>query len=204
MTSTQPPGRREAKKAATRRTLIDVAMALFAQQGYHATTVEQVAAAAGVSHMTFFRYFPSKDHLVLTPEYDPLLVQHLTDRPDEEPAVEMVRAAVLASLEAIYPARRDELLQRWTLVAATPELLALQAQRTATTQSLVAEGLGAHPGHEAASLRTRVIAAACLAAATTASLTWAQHSGQASLLDLTNDAFDTLASMHAPPAGHGP
>lgn len=196
MAATPPPlGRREVKKAATRRTLIEAAMTLFARQGYQDTTIEQVAAAAGVSQMTLFRYFPAKDHLVLTPEHDPLLVDHLTARPHGEAGVEMVRAAIADSLSAIYPQRRAELLQRWQLVAATPELLALQTQRTTTTQRLVVQGLSTHPGHELTSLRTQVIAATCLAAATTATLTWAQRGGEQSLLDLTNDAFDTLTSI---------
>lgn len=193
-TAAFPGGRREAKKAKTRRLLQEAGMRLFAEQGYEATTVEQIAAAAGVSHMTFFRYFPGKDRLVLTEEYDPLLVDDIKGRPDDEPAVEMVRAALLASLSVLYPQRKNELLQRWTLVSQTPALLALQAQRNNTVQQLVVEGLASHPGQDCTSLHTQITASICLSAATTASLIWAAEGGTASLLDLIDEAFDAIRS----------
>jgi AcrR family transcriptional regulator len=52
---------RERKKAQTRQRLQEQALRLFVERGYEATTVEQIVAAAGVSHMTFFRYFPTKE-----------------------------------------------------------------------------------------------------------------------------------------------
>lgn len=192
MTGPAPQGRREARKTETRRRLHEAGMRLFTEQGYERTTVEQIAAAAGVSHMTFFRYFPGKDRLVLNDQYDSTLVEHLTARPDDEPAVHMVRAALLASLTEIYPQRESELLQRWTLVSKNPSLLALQAQRTTTAQQLVVEGLASHPGHDATSLHTQATAAICLSAATTASLFWARGAGEDSLLDLIDQAFDAI------------
>ena len=59
------PDWRERKKAATSDRIRACALRLFREQGYDATTVEQIAAAAGVSHMTFFRYFPTKEDVAL-------------------------------------------------------------------------------------------------------------------------------------------
>ena len=73
MTDLQPDWRRR-KKTATRDRLRGSALRLFREQGYDATTVEQIAAAAGVSHMTFFRYFPAKENVALSDSYDPLIV----------------------------------------------------------------------------------------------------------------------------------
>ena len=68
------PGLRERKKAKTRAAIQTQALRLIAEQGYEATTVEQIAEAAEISPSTFFRYFPTKEDVVVEDDYDPLLV----------------------------------------------------------------------------------------------------------------------------------
>src|SRR5580704_2257713 len=64
----RPDGLRERKKARTRASIREHALRLFREQGYHATTVEKIAEAAEISPSTFFRYFPTKEDLVLQDE----------------------------------------------------------------------------------------------------------------------------------------
>lgn len=59
-----------------RRSLQDHAIRLFGQRGFDNVTVEEVARAAGVSHMTFFRHFPTKESVVLDDPYDPVIGSH--------------------------------------------------------------------------------------------------------------------------------
>src|ERR1700686_2894183 len=90
----QPSGLRERKKARTRASLREPALRLFREQGYQATTVEQIAAAAEVSPSTFFRYFPTKEDLVLQDDMDTRMLGALAAQPPELSPVAAVRAAM--------------------------------------------------------------------------------------------------------------
>lgn len=78
----------------TRRRLTECAVRLFAEQGYDATTVTQIAAAAGVSHMTFFRHFPSKEDVIVGDPYDPVIAQAVAAQPTALPPFERARAGL--------------------------------------------------------------------------------------------------------------
>jgi AcrR family transcriptional regulator len=101
-------GLRSRKKARTRRAIEDAAFALFAEQGYDATTIEQIVEGAEVSETTFFRYFPSKADLILEDHGSrlPALLQALVERPSTENDLVAVRVALQqAWVAAIDPAR---------------------------------------------------------------------------------------------------
>ncbi|MFB7507518.1 TetR family transcriptional regulator [Streptomyces broussonetiae] len=97
------PGRRDRKKAATRRTLLQTATRMFAERGYQETTVKDIAAAAGVTERTFFRYFPSKEDLVFAEILDfvPLVRQEIPRRPPGEPPLTAVLNSLLAAAAGI-------------------------------------------------------------------------------------------------------
>ena len=75
------PGLRERKKQQTRAAIQREALRLIAERGYHATTCEQIAAAAEVSPATLFRYFPTKEDIVLQDGYDPVIASAVLARP---------------------------------------------------------------------------------------------------------------------------
>ncbi|WP_225826958.1 TetR family transcriptional regulator [Streptomyces naphthomycinicus] len=93
------PGRRDRKKAATRRDLLRSAARMFAERGYQETTVKDIAAAAGVTERTFFRYFPSKEDLVFAEILDfvPLLKEEIARRPADEPPYTAVLGGLFAA-----------------------------------------------------------------------------------------------------------
>lgn len=62
--STPPPTRAERKKAELRREIIDAAFECFAEQGYHATGIADIATRIGIGHGTFYRYFENKRDIV--------------------------------------------------------------------------------------------------------------------------------------------
>ncbi|MDH6115189.1 AcrR family transcriptional regulator [Kitasatospora sp. MAP12-15] len=97
METAAEPGRREQNKQRTHQALIQAAARLFQENGYEATTVRDIAVAAGVGERTFFRYFPSKESLILQQFRDlvPLILDELRNRPPQEPALIALCNAVL-------------------------------------------------------------------------------------------------------------
>src|SRR5919198_3405569 len=86
-------GLRERKKARTRAAIREHALRLFREQGYEATTVEQIAEAAEVSPSTFFRYFPTKEDVVMVDDIDPMMVAAFNAEPPDTPPLRALRNA---------------------------------------------------------------------------------------------------------------
>jgi AcrR family transcriptional regulator len=109
---TEAPGRREANKRATRQALQQAADRLFAQQGYAATTVRDIAQAAGVTERTFFRYFTGKDELIIDEALGwlPDLRERLRTRPASEDPVTALRRSVLGLASSLASSPRPSLL----------------------------------------------------------------------------------------------
>jgi AcrR family transcriptional regulator len=96
---TVPTGRREASKQATRTALQAAALRLFAERGYDATTVADIARAANVTHRTFYRYFDGKDGL-LADQYLTWLAalrSEIAARPAGEPPMTTVWQAMISA-----------------------------------------------------------------------------------------------------------
>src|SRR5258705_12800983 len=105
-------GLRERKKQRTRETIARAARELFAERGYHATTLPDIAEAADVSTRTIFAYFPSKEDILFAdfPLMKEALAQALAERPEGEQALETVRAFIL-SLQGAEKSDLDEELR---------------------------------------------------------------------------------------------
>ena len=186
---TEPaPDWRQRKKAATRDRIRACALRLFGEQGYEATTVAQIAAAARVSHMTFFRYFPTKEDVALADGYDPLIASLIAQTPAAWPLTRRIRTVLVQGLRQVYGTDREAMLAQNKLIVSTPVLRDRLWADQMATQQLILQALGPRP-----SFQTRVIVAACLAAASTAVLTWVEEDGTPELPDLLNQAFEALA-----------
>ena len=144
-----PTSLRERKKAKTRLAIREHAMALFKDQGYDKTTVEQIAAAAEVSPSTFFRYFPSKEEVVLQDDYDALLIAAFHAQEVEIPPLQALRNAIGEVFLSMPEDRQAQEAERIRLMTAVPELRArMLAQLSEMIQMLalaVAERVGRQP-----------------------------------------------------------
>jgi AcrR family transcriptional regulator len=114
-------GLRERKKARTKAAIQQHAMRLFSEQGYQATTVEQIAAAAEVSPSTFFRYFPTKEDVVLYDALDPVLREAmwsvLGELPEGELAVQSERDTLIRAVPELRARMLDEFAKNLELFA---------------------------------------------------------------------------------------
>src|SRR4029450_10969347 len=100
----QPPvGLRERKKARTKTAIQEHALRVFRGQGYDATTVEQIAEAAEISPSTFFRYFPTKEDVVVWDDYDPMLIEAIRAQPAGLNPIQAIRGGLRAAFSQIPP-----------------------------------------------------------------------------------------------------
>jgi AcrR family transcriptional regulator len=196
VTDTEPDWRQR-KKAATRDRIRASALRLFREQGYDATTVEQIAAQAGVSHMTFFRYFPAKEDVALSDSYDPLIAGLLRQTPAGWPLIRRIRAVLGEGLAYVYATDRDALLAQNKLIVDTPALRERLWASQIATQQLILQALDTDDCDDQAGFAARVTVAACLAAVTTAILSWVEDDGASDLPQLIGQAFDTLEALGA-------
>jgi len=192
------PDWRQRKKTATRDRIRTCALRLFREQGYDATTVEQIAAAAGVSHMTFFRYFPAKENVALSDGYDPLIASVIAQTPATWPVIQRIGAALVHGFRQVYEAERDTLLAQNKLIVSTPALRERLWANQMAMQQLILQALGSGQHDPRPSFQDRITVAACLAAASTAVLTWVENDGTPELPDLIEQAFDTLTRLGNP------
>ncbi|GAA2133088.1 helix-turn-helix domain-containing protein [Nocardioides bigeumensis] len=156
------------RSARTRALLQETALGLFAEQGYDETTVEQIARAAGVSHMTFFRHFATKDAVVLDDGFDPAIAGAVAATEASLPPLTRVCDGLRAALDHVdVPA--DDVRRRVRIASQHPTLrMGMYANTEATREAIV--GVLREDGAD--ELAARVAAAAVLAALTVALQEW--------------------------------
>ena len=150
-------GLRERKKAKTHLAIQEAALRLFREQGYEATTVEQIAAAAEVSPSTYFRYFPTKEDVVIHDALDPLLFASFAEQPAELSPIQALRASMAAVFGALTPEELAFEYERQELVLGVPELRARMLDDLATKFRGFAEALGARVGPPAGNKGTGLL-----------------------------------------------
>jgi AcrR family transcriptional regulator len=154
----RPDGLRERKKARTRAALRQHALRLFREQGYQQTTVEQIAAAAEVSPSTFFRYFPTKEDLVLQDDMDTMIAEAFERQPAGLGPVAAFRAALREVTGSYSQSDLDVIRETTALIVTVPEVRARATDEFARMIAVLSESLARRTGRPADELAVRAVA----------------------------------------------
>src|SRR4051812_27801263 len=184
----------ERKRQVVRDELSEAALRLIAFQGFEETTVEQIVAAAGVSRRTFFRYFRSKEDVIvaLLGHFGDQVLAELSARPLTEPSAVCLRQA-LEVFVAGLDAEPDKTRRLAALVLHTPALAARYYERQHQWRAQFAVELSRRADAEPTDLRPTLAAAVALAAFDTALSGWINGPPGRTLTTLVDEAFQHVA-----------
>jgi AcrR family transcriptional regulator len=180
----------------TRAEVAQIAFDLFAERGFEATTVTEVAAAAGISRASFFRLFSTKEEAVFVAQevIGDEIAEALVERPSAEaPWTALCQAFLVATSR--YLDDPESALARARLAIETPTLrarqLELEARWAAAIEPVLVERVGAEPG----GLKWRVTSLAAISAFDAAVIAWGESNGTEQLTELIAQTFAIFGDL---------
>lgn len=189
------PGLRERKKQKTRWAIQEHALRLFVEQGYEATTVEQIAEAAEVSPSTFFRYFKTKEDVVSEDRYDELVVQAIEAAPAGLGPLATMRHALKVSMGDLRHGENEQILTRMRLVLSVPALRGRMMSGLFQSTDVFSPPLARRLGREPDDFDVRAFVTACMSAAGMAVFVWYDSDGHRDLGELIDRAMAALGEL---------
>jgi AcrR family transcriptional regulator len=193
----QRPGLRERKKARTRAAIREHALRLFREQGYDATTVDQIAEAADVSPSTFFRYFPTKEDVVLLDEFDILAVGAFDAQSADLSPVAAFRAAARSAFGSLSADELARLRETAELTLTVPEIRARAMDEFARTIGVIAEAAARRSGRDPNDFAVRNVAGAIVGVIMAATMPWSDWADEAAGSDMLDRIDAALAHLEA-------
>jgi AcrR family transcriptional regulator len=191
------PGLRERKKARTRAAIREQALRLFREQGYEATTVDQIAEAAEVSPSTFFRYFPTKEDVVLQDDFDLLAVGAFEQQPDGLPPVAAFRLASKQALESLSAEDLARVRETAELTLTVPDVRARAMDEFARTITVIAEAMARRTGRDPDDFAVRNVAGALIGVIMAATMPWSDWAKETPDSDIFARIDAALAHLEA-------
>ncbi|MET8895207.1 TetR/AcrR family transcriptional regulator [Streptomyces albogriseolus] len=186
------PGLRERKRTKTREAIRGAAYALVEEQGYDSTTIEQIAERAEVSPSTVFRYFPTKEDIVVTDEYDEPLLAELAARPADELWTDSVRYVIRKAVRLALTEQPEITELRARLMLEVPAVRARMRETLTDTGRVLAEAIAGRTGLDPDGLEVRVHAASLIGGLLEATVYWAEHGHRDDYADLADRAVDVI------------
>lgn len=162
------------RKQRTQEALQEAALHLFEEHGYEATSAAAIARHAGVSEMTYFRHFATKDAVLMADPYDPLIARGVRGQPAGLSPIGATIAGIRGALSEVPLSATDLIRRRLRIVANTPSLTGAMARNNASTEAAISDALISRGAERA---DARIAAAAVLGALNAALLDWAATEG---------------------------
>jgi AcrR family transcriptional regulator len=190
-------GRSAAGRAELRRDLVAAAVELFHARGYDDTTIDDIAAAAGVGRRTFFRYFRSKEDAI-SPDHETALAR-IADVFEAAHPTEPVVVLVLRAGETVFDLYTDDPALSVRRFALTHRVPALRDRESASVDHYrrlftrhLRQRLAEQPDGE---LRAAVIGAAVVAAHNVALRSWLAAGAPADGYEACRERFRRVADL---------
>lgn len=172
----------------THEALGRAALELFAEKGYDSTGTARIAERAGVSEMTLFRHFPSKEALLLADPFDPLMAEAVRTRPADEPPMRALAEGIRQTWAEIDAVSIRELRVRLRMIAEASSLHGAVERHSEATVTALADALS---DRGVAVASAHIAAAAMISGLSVALLDWA-CSEQPALDEVLRNALDVL------------
>jgi AcrR family transcriptional regulator len=187
---------RARKRDETHQRIYDTAMRLFRERGYDHVNVGEIASASNVSVPTFYAHFPRKEEIVMPIPAQGEVDDVVNEQPAGLPVAERVRGAMLSWLARFGPEEREQLLDRWRVIIASPSLRNRAGELERTTAGLVLATLRGDAGGDGGPPVTdSVIVAASMSAYTQVLLRWAEDDGRQSLEEVAETVLAALREL---------
>ncbi len=188
---------RERKKLRTRRALADAALRLFAEKGFDATTIDELADEAEVSKSTFFRFFAAKEAVAIEAEVElwTAYLSALAERPFTGTVLAGLHDTLAAAATGLDASWDEQFLATRRLIASEPALLAYVQHYRATVKGQVADCLAAKLGLDPDDLRLHILAELAIAAWSIAGRAWVRgggRGGRGALIKRFDDAVNAI------------
>ncbi|MFE0375730.1 TetR/AcrR family transcriptional regulator [Streptomyces inhibens] len=195
-------GLRERKKQRTRDALIRAALELFTEQGYDATTVDEIAEVVDVSQRTYFRYFANKEDVAFAVQemVEARFLEELSVRPAAEAPLTALRSAVMvawdeigSAIESVIPLELH--MRSYQMIESTPALVAVHLRRSSELEEQIARLIARREGLDVdTDPRPRVLVAAFSGVMRAAGKVWGEgpDCSVASIRELTESYLDHI------------
>ncbi|MEI9988761.1 MAG: TetR family transcriptional regulator [Rhizomicrobium sp.] len=190
-TSKTTPGLRERKRAETRARIIEGALKLFVARGFDAVTLDDIAAAAGISRRTFFHYFESKEDLAF--DWMDSSMDDIAAAVGREPkSLPMLTIALNAMVACAQPFPREEAWALMRLVQETPALRDRSQMKYGRLETALAAALAARKGLKPGDLKARLAAMTAAGALRVSSQAWYESGGKEDMATFARKVLKAL------------